>query len=206
MTRRIWPLAALLTAVACSNKDAAPAAEGSAGGAAPATASSTTGSAQGDEDLADVASYRLTMDKLDRYFAAQRNMALRMKAMSPAERAALEREDDGDDTDAYQSLDDMARKIERNPVMGAAVREAGLSAREFSTITIAMVQSAMAAGVLQMRPNDNQDSLVREMKANMDNIKFLRANEAALKQKQEAFAAEMKRLGVTEQEEESGDR
>lgn len=193
MPRRILPLALLLaaTAAACSKNDAAPAAEG---GAAPAAASSgATGGGSGDQDLADVASYRLTMDRLDRYYAAQRNMAVRMKAMSPAERAAMEARDEDD---ANQSLDDMARKIEENAVMGAAVREAGLSPREFATITVAMIQSAMAAGVLQMRPKDNQDSLVREMKASMDNVRFLRENEAVLKQKQEAFAAEMKRLGV----------
>jgi AraC-like DNA-binding protein len=193
MLRTPWPLAALLLAVACSNKDAAPAAEG---GAAPAAASgSATTAGSGDADLADVASYRLTMDKIDRYYAAQRNMAVRAQAMSPAERAALEAKDDADDN-ANQSLDDMARKIEQTPVMAEAVREAGLSAREFATITLAMLQSGMAAAVLQMRPNENQDSLVREMKANMDNIKFMRENEAALKQKQEAMAAEMKRLGV----------
>lgn len=193
MSRTLWPLAALLLAAACSNKDAAPAADS---GAAPAAASgSATASGGGDADLADVASYRLTMEKMDRYYAAQRNLAVRAAAMSPAERAALEAKDDADDN-AGQSLDDMARKIDDTPAMAAAVREAGLSSREFATITMAMLQSAMVASVLQMRPNDNQDSLVREMKANMDNVKFMRDNEAVLRQKQEAMAAEMKRLGV----------
>ena len=189
MRSPLRPLALLLV-VACSTKDAAPAADS---GAAPAT-SSTAAARQGDADLADVASYRLTMEKIDRYYAAQRNVATRMQAMSPAERAALDSTDSGDNDD--QSLDGIAAKIERVPVMAAAVREAGLSPREFATITMAMLQSAMAASVLQMRPNDNADSLVREMKANMDNIRFMRENEAALKQKQDAMAAEMKRMGV----------
>jgi AraC-like DNA-binding protein len=193
--RSPWPLAALLLAVACSNKDAAPAADG---GSAPAAASggATAGTSSGDADLADVASYRLTMDKIDRLYAAQRNMAVRMAALSPAERAAMEAKESEDGDDGSQSLDDMARRIEGTPVMAEAVREAGLSPREFATITMAMLQSAMAGSVLQMRPKDNQDSLVREMKANKENIEFMRANEATLRQKQEAMAAEMKRLGV----------
>lgn len=191
MTVRLRSLALLLLVAACSNKDAAPAAEG---GATPAAAPSA-GAGSAEADLADVASYRLTMDRIDRYYAAQRNVAKRVQAMSPAERAAVDSTDD-DESDGSQSLDGIAARIERTPVMAAAVREAGLSPREFATITVAMMQSAMAAGVLQMRPKDNQDSLVREMKASMENIRFLRENEAALKQKQEAMAAEMKRLGV----------
>ena len=191
MISRLWPLA-LLFAVACSNKDAAPAAEGGAPPAAAPAPSATSSSA--DADLADVASYRLTMERIDRYYAAQRNVALKVQAMSPAERAAMDSVEDTNDGSA--SLDDIARKIERTPVMAAAVREAGLSPREFATITVAMMQAAMASSVLQMRPKDNQDSLVREMKASMENIRFLREHETALKQKQEAMAAEMKRLGV----------
>ncbi len=189
MISRLRPLA-LLLAVACSNKDAAPAAEG---GAAPAA--STPAAAQAEGDLADVASYKLTMDKVDRLFAAQRAMAVRAQALSPAERAALDSAGANDDSDD-QSLDGIAAKIERTPPMAAAVREAGLSPREFATITMAMLQSAMAGGVLQMRPKDNADSLVREMKANMDNVRFMREHEAEIKQKQEALAAEFKKLGV----------
>ena len=56
--------------------------------------------------------------------------------------------------------------------MTSAIRGAGLSPREFTVITMAMMQTAMAARVAQMRRNDNQDSLIREMKANPDNVKF----------------------------------
>ncbi len=77
----------------------------------------------------------------------------------------------------------MVRRIESEPMMVGAIRQAGLSPREFTMITMAMMQTAMAAGVAQMRPNDNQDSLIREMKANPENVKFWKANEAELTQK-----------------------
>ena len=94
------------------------------------------------------------------------------------------------------SLDDMARKIESEPMMKSAVQEAGLSPREFVMITMSMLQSGMAAGVLKMRPNDNQDSLIRAMQANPENVKFMQENEAEITRKQMALSEEMKKLGI----------
>ena len=54
----------------------------------------------------------------------------------------------------------------------------------------------MAAAVLQMRPEANQDSLMREMKVNPANVRFIRENEAVLQQKQAELQAELQRLGV----------
>lgn len=189
--------ATTVTLAACSGGDA-----GNAGASASATpavqsgAASSSGSADGD--LGDITSYRLTMDKLDKYFAAQRNMALKAKAMSPAEREALK---NSSSSDADASLDDMVRNIESTKPMNDAIREAGLSAREFSLLTMSMLQSGMAAAVLKMRPNDNQDSLAREMKANLENIKFFQEHEAELTQKQKALQAEMKAMGLNENDE-----
>jgi hypothetical protein len=168
---------------------------------AAATASSTpAASSRGDEDLADVSEYELSMDKLDRYFAAQRNIALKAKDLSPAEREAMEAKDDDDDSSLNQSLDDMARKIEGQPLMRDAIREAGLSAREFATLTMSLLQTGMAASVLDMRPNDNQDSLTREMKANPANIRWYREHKAEIERKQTELAAEMERLGVASED------
>jgi hypothetical protein len=162
-----------------------------AGGAAPAGASST------DADLADLSRYRLTMDKVDRYFVAQRNLFQKVKDMSPAEREALEKSQDSV-ADADANLDDMVRNIERSPVMRDAVRDAGLSPREYVMVTMAMFQAGMAASVIKMRPNDNQDSLAREMKVNPENLKFMQEHEAHITQKQKAMEEEMKRMGITD--------
>ena len=184
MKHRVTLVAALLLAVACSSENAAPPADS---GAAAATA---TAPGDGASDLADITNYRLTMDKVDQYYAAQRNMMVAMKDMSPAEREALELENDN------PSLDDMARSFESHPALAAAMRDAGLTGREFATITMSMVQSGMAAMALQMRPNDDQDSLAREMQANMANIKFMQENQAELERKQAELRAEMQRLGI----------
>jgi cell fate (sporulation/competence/biofilm development) regulator YmcA (YheA/YmcA/DUF963 family) len=188
-----FALAACLALAACSGKDGANA--GDTAGAAATTAGASAPASSGEGDLADVQSYRLSMDKIDKFMAAQRNLALKAKDLSPAEREAMKlRNDNADDSD--ESIDGIARRIESEPMMNAAIRQAGLSPREYALITMSMIQSAMAASVLKMRPNDNADSLVREMKANTDNVKFMQQNEAEIQRKQQELAAEMKRLGV----------
>ncbi len=177
----------LLLAGCGGDKDAA------ATGGAPAAAPGSTQSV--DEQLGDIGEYKLTMDKYDKYIAAQRNIALKAKDLSAAEKEAFQKRSDARG-DNNESLDDMVRNIESEPLMNSAVREAGLSAREFNMITMAMMQTAMAYGVAKMRPKDNQDSLIREMKANPDNVKFWQANEAEITRKQKALEAEMKQLGV----------
>jgi cell fate (sporulation/competence/biofilm development) regulator YmcA (YheA/YmcA/DUF963 family) len=190
--RATFVLAATFALAACGKKDAAPGDTTAASAAAtPATAASS-----GGDDLADVTSYKLSMDKIDKYMQANRNIANKAKSLSPAEREAMEARNEGKN-DANQSLDDMARRIDSEPLMRDAIRSAGLSAREFSLITISMMQTAMAAGVLKMRPNDNQDSLIREMKANPDNIKFYREHEAEITKKSQELQAEMKAAGAS---------
>lgn len=182
-------LLGLLALAACSKGS-------ESGTATEQSASATAGAAKSaDDQLAEVSEYRLTMDKFDKYIAAQRNIMLKAAAMSPAERAAVEARNENKDN-SNESIDAMAKTFESEPLMKDAVRQAGLSTREFALITMSLMQTGMAAGVAKMRPNDNQDSLIREMKANPANVKFLRDNEAELTRKQTALAAEAKRLGV----------
>lgn len=160
-----------------------------ASGGAPAAEAPSAG-----DDLTDVTNYRLTMDKVDRYFDAQLAIARRVKDLSPEDRAPLEQME----SSANASLDDMARRLEGHPATRDGLREADMSGREFATLTMAMLQAGMAASVLQMRPNDNQDSLAREMKASMENIRFMRENEAELTRRQQELEAELRKLGMPE--------
>jgi major membrane immunogen (membrane-anchored lipoprotein) len=170
----------------CSKDDSSSAATNSQ------PAATSASSAQADEDLSDISKYKLSMDKIDKYIQSQRNLAAKLKSMTPAERQALK--DRGEASDANTSLDDMTAKIEKEPVMVDAIRAAGLSPREYIMITLSMMQTAMAASVAQMRPNDNQDSLIREMKANPENIKWYNEHAAEINQKTKAVEAEMKAL------------
>lgn len=173
MTRRLTMLLAVtcLASAACGPKDAPPA------------DTSATAHQGGTTDLADVTSYRLSMDKVNKFFEAQRNMATRMKSMTPAQREALSMDGSG-------SMEEMAQKIESSPEWASAIRDAGLEPREYVTLTMSMLQSAMAAAVLKMRPNDDQDSLVTAMHASMDNVKFVQEHEAEINAKREAMEKE----------------
>lgn len=175
----------LLAVMACSKSDSSQTASTtSAAPAAPATAN------QADEDLTDVTKYKLSMDKIDKYIQSQKNLAAKVKAMSPAEREAFKNNDDV--ADANASIDEMVAKIDKQPVMADAIRSAGLSTREWVMVTMSMMQTGMAAAVLKMRPNDNQDSLMREMKVNPENVKWYTEHEAEITAKTKAIEAEMK--------------
>jgi hypothetical protein len=185
-------MATLLSVAACAGGDnAADSANTDAAPAAPAQQQ------QANADIADVSEYRLTMDGMNKFFEAQRNLGIAASKLSPAEREALEAENEDESNDG--SLDEMVKRIEANQLASDAVRKAGLSAREYTMISLTMMQAAMAASVLQMRPNDNQDSLAREMKVNPANIKFMRENQAEFARRQEAMAAEMKKLGLEDE-------
>ena len=180
---------AILAQGACSKDSGSSDSSASQTAAAPATA------AQAQEDLQDVTKYRLSMDKIDKYIQAQRNIAAKYKTMTPEQRQALkDRGDSNDASDPNATLDQMAARIEKEPVLVDAIKAAGLSAREFMMITLSMMQTGMAASVAKMRPNDNQDSLIRAMQANPDNIKWYNEHEAEIMQKTKAIEAEMKAL------------
>jgi hypothetical protein len=187
---RTFLLAGFVSLTAC-NKDNSAASNSSA--AAPAQ----TPAASSDNELKDITKYRLSMDKIDKYIAAQRNIALKAKNLSPAEKAAMEARNDNGDANADASLDDMQKKIDSEPLMKSAIQDAGLSTREFVMITMSMMQSGMAAGVLKLRPKDNQDSLIHAMQASPENVKFYQDNEAEITRKEKDLEAEMKRLGVS---------
>ncbi len=169
ITALVVPIA--LAGTACSSHDAAPADR--------APASQATG-----DDMADVTSYKLSMDKVDKFFQAQRNMALKMKKMTPAQQEALSLDGSG-------GMAGMAKRIESSPEWAAAIRDAGLAPREYVTLTMSLLHSAMAASMLQMHPNANQDSLIQVMNASKDNVTFLQQHQAEINAKRAAMEKEL---------------
>lgn len=195
-TNRFLLLCALAMAACGGGDDAADTANSAA------TATTQQPGQQADKDLGDVTEYRLTMEGMDKFFQAQRNLGLAASELTREEREAMEAENDASDNN--ESLDAMVKRIESNKMANDAIRKAGLTAREYTLLTVATMQAAMAASVLQMRPNDNQDSLAREMKVNPANIKFMKDNQAEFQRRQDALQAEMHRLGLDNADEEDG--
>jgi hypothetical protein len=178
----------MLTLAGCADKESAGDTVAAGGAAATADASSA------DADIRDVGSYELTMDKMDKYLAATRNMALAAKSLTPEQRERLK---GSESADPNSSLDDWAASLEREPIARDAIRRAGLSAREYAVMSMAYLQAGMASAILDMRPDvKNADSIAREMKANPANVRFVRNNKAALEAKFKALETEMKAAGV----------
>ena len=148
-------------------------------------------SADASGDLRTLANYDLRMEQVNKYYAAFRSIGAAMQGMTPQQREQL----DMNANDA--NLDGYIARLEGQPVINSAIRDAGLSAREFALILWSMLQSGMASAVMQMQPNADKDSLARAMEVNMDNVDFMREHEAELRQKQEALQAELERLGAT---------
>lgn len=183
MNLRLIALAGALATFACGGDKDAP-----RDGALPAT---STAAAQAEDDLQDVTKFKLTMDRVDKYLAAQKNVMIRFKNMTPAEREAASMSNDNNAT-----LDQMVAKVEGNAAMKQEVKKAGLSPREYVLVTVSYMQTAMASAVMKMQPKANQDSLARAMKANPDNIRFFQEHEAEITKKFQDAAVELKKLGI----------
>ncbi len=176
--------AAAMLLSACAKSDSAEAGDSSEGTSA--AARSTPTSASADQDLSEVSNYTLTMPKVDKFYEAMRNAALAAKDLPEDQRGSFNAADG--------SLNDYAANIERNAPMRKAIEKAGLSPKEFAVIMMATMQAGMAQGIIAMRPNDNADSLAREMKTNPANVRFMREHQAEIEAKQKAMAAEMKAM------------
>lgn len=193
---KITSLAAALllsTLFACDAEDAGTDADD----AAPAADAPSTPAGPAMDDVAALRDYELSMERLDRFFEAQLSMARVASRMTPEERAALEQPNN---EASNASLDDMVAHIERNPALRQALDEADISARDYAMTMVAMMQASMAMGILQMRPNDDPDSLMREMNTNPANVRFIQENMDEITRRQEAASAEMRRLFPDEQQ------
>lgn len=160
-TNRYAALALLATLAACGTKDDAPA----AGGAAPNSIAIPTGKAGSDDaDLKEINSYRLTMDDV-RKFAAIKAKADKMNIKV--------KDDDGEPKD--ESLDGLARKLDRSPQIKALIESEGMDTRQFAVVTWTFIQ----AGFIQMAVDEgaNLDSLAKAENVNVENLKFLKAHE-----------------------------
>lgn len=146
------------------------------------------------QDLRDLQSFRLSMERIDKYIATMTNVGRRISSLSPEEREGAAQQAMGQDPNA--SLDDMVQAAEANETIREAAREAGSSPREYVMTGMAYMQAGMAAAVAQMQPQANQDSLARAMQANPDNMAFVRDNQAALTTKFEAAQAEWEKMGM----------
>ena len=184
----IMSLITLTIAAACSKSENSTRDTTSSGGTVSGDANTSAQANTSSEsvlDDADVKNYRLTMDKVNRFYDA-----FREGTIAAGNRAQSDTMSD------VESIDQIVKEIEREPKLGAAIRRAGLSPREFVVAQFALMTAGMAAEVLKMQPTANVDSLARELEIPAANIRFVREHRAEIEAKGKAAEAAVKAAGV----------
>jgi multidrug efflux pump subunit AcrA (membrane-fusion protein) len=128
-----------------------------------------------DRDVQELRAYKLTMPKVKQMAAATlayaQAQARKSKLQAQADAARA-----GDDVEP-KTLNDMARRIEREPDLANAIRGAGLTTREYSMVTLSFFNAMFAHGM-------KKAGTIKELPADIlpDNVAFIQSNEAELNQ------------------------
>lgn len=138
-----------------------------------------------DDAKQDIETYRLTMDKVNRFYEAHREGTI--AAGNRAQSDTLE---------DLESIDQLVKEIEREPKVAGAIRQAGLSPREFVVMSLALMSAMMAHEVLKTVPNADVDSLAREMEIPAANIHFVREHRAEIDAKAKTAELAIRAAGV----------
>jgi type II secretory pathway component GspD/PulD (secretin) len=125
-----------------------------------------------DADVKAIESFQLTMPVLNRMAQVQENMYATVKAHPELKQKYANQKDD-DDSEA-NTIDDMAKKLDRIPELKAAIVKAGFTPRSYMIATIVTFQAAMTAAMLDM-PGADKSKLSANARAN---AAFVKAHEA----------------------------
>jgi hypothetical protein len=98
----------------------------------------TSGASPADQK--ELLNYTLTMDKINKLAAAQKDMENLQKSNPDLAKSM-------DSDDSTGSLDQLTAKIQKYPPVVAVLKKDGLAPREFIVATMVMVQSSIAVGM-----------------------------------------------------------
>lgn len=155
----------LIALAACSKTDKA---SDDTDAAAPAT----TGNRSLDSDLEQVQDFKLSMPRMQKWAQAGRNMVALSKARPDLEGSYK--------VEQNASLDQQVAALEGHPEAKKAVRDAGLSPREYTMITYTYMLAATAQSVQQMPAGRTRDSVMQSLKVHPDNVAFVQNNTTEL--------------------------
>jgi len=130
-------------------------------------------------DMREISAYRLSMAGLGKLEKAVQ----KLEAL-PAEALAEATADDGADSNG-QTLTEMAATIDRHPLIANALKGAGMSSREYSVATMALLQAATWA---EMKKQGMASQIPADVSA--ANITFVEQHGAEIK----ALIDRMKKL------------
>ena len=117
--------------------------------------------------LTEVERYRLNMTDMQKYVRATRNLNALDKRDAKVEAATRFRAD---------GLDEIERKLMSTPQTMGALRDAGLTPHQYMVISAVVLVVALA----DLMSEEDAAAMLKEAHIHPDNLKFLRANRAAL--------------------------
>ena len=165
MSKLIAAASSLALVVACST---------------PTFAQSARRNAAADPDMKELAAYTLTMDGLNKVDRVNKDIIAAIQ-----KNPGLAPKDDDSVGDA-KTLSDMEKKINAVPVMATALKQEGMSARDYAKFTMAMMQASFALIGKQMSAKTGKPfQLPAEI--NPANVTFVEQHQADLKKLEESY-------------------
>jgi hypothetical protein len=139
---------------------------------APTPLAAQTASTEVDRDMTELRQYRLTMPKIKQM--AEATLAFAKEVESDPTLAAKIKSDNDKDPEP-KTLSDMTRRIDREPRLTAAIKAAGLTSREYSTIVLSYFQTMFAYSL-------KKQGAIKELPSDIlpENIALIQSNEAEL--------------------------
>jgi len=122
-------------------------------------------------DESAIRSYSLTMSKFEAWVAATAATQRALEALPEGEARAVRIGADG-------SIDRVAGIYDRIPSLRSAVRDHGLTTREFTVFGLALIQALTVNAALRYNPNGAKPDQV-----NPANLKFVEANRAVIEER-----------------------
>ena len=137
-----------------------------------AAASATTGNQTLDSNLEQVQDFKLSMPRMQKWAQANRNMMAVSKARPDLEGSFK--------LEQNASIDQQVAAMEKHAEVKKALKDAGLSPREYTMVTHAYMAAAAAQSVRQMPAGKQRDSMMQSLKVHPDNVTFVQQNMAEL--------------------------
>lgn len=173
----------LIGPLACGKKDANEGAASTTQTVANAPMSGDAPQAKaGMSDDDALRGYTLTMRKVDAFAAASKAAAAATRGL-PADQAAALRQSSSE-SGSTRSIDDMANSYDHVPPIRDAIKNAGLSSREYALIMFTTMQAMSMEAMTQANPKAT-------LPANMNpvNLEFARANHDAIMRAMESVGS-----------------
>ncbi len=135
-----------------------------------------------DADLAELEAYRLTMTDVNRWAAANRNLAQLAEKLRREHPEQMKDVEDGGESQGAGTFDEYEATVDQIPGAREAIESSGLSVHEFAVIGWPLFQAGMAQYAVEQGADPKE--LAARAHINPDNLIFARQHKAEIERLQ----------------------